>query len=542
MVAVLRIIEVTSMTIQDMKTCLSNTYEIRRTDLILPYEEKKRLLEGKYPTKDLLGNRVISSRMHPVLDTFMANSLDEDYLDATQLRQFSDQLYLEHGLFQEDTMEMREIIEVLRIHLKAGCRYSAETVERLFDYAFDLYLDDPEFYPGPNGTEPLDRQIQAAKRLRRYISQDWAVQCGRICMDQSIMEQLQEELDRRISHIGGVVVLRALLQSEFHPNYDRQMDRFMILRPKRSGSGGRNFMTLPKAAVPVNYLIQIALKHVTPLAGPYRTQVADIRTIKEIARDMMTVLRLSDAESMSDILVPPEQLPNYIQDNAQYDSMCIPFQCDPGFCTWVVEKFYLPFAQKAGLVSIKRTYLPVLRWCLRQQSLYFFKAEDIQHEIGLGLKQVESVLDICSQAAEDVNRDFRSLADDMTAQNYPLIRLPDGSYFQLDPHLSGYAFCECIYRQIKGRVRNFDRNLGVSLELLIKNKLAERKIPFSCGHYTDMEGKDRDCDLILEGTDIILFMEIKKRPLPGKFQQGDSLEIFSGKRQISPHLAIVQRK
>lgn len=192
-------------------------------------------------------------------------------------------------------------------------------------------------------------------------------------------------------------------------------------------------MTLPKAAVPVNYLIQIALKHVIPLAGLYRTQAADIRAIEEIARDMMTVLRLSDAESMSDILISPEQMPDYISDNAQYDSMCIPFQYTPDFCEWVVEKFYLPFAQKAGLVNIKRTYLPVLHWCLRLPPLSLFKAEDIQHEIGLGPKQVKGVLDICSQAAEDVNHDFQSLADDMTAWNYPLIRLSDGSYFQLDP-------------------------------------------------------------------------------------------------------------
>lgn len=115
----------------------------------------------------------------------------------------------------------------------------------------------------------------------------------------------------------------------------------------------------------------------------------------------------------------------------------------------------------------------------------------------------------------------------MTTRNFPLICLRNGMYFQLDPHLSGYAFCECIYQELKKRIRDFDRNLGVSLEALIKGKLRERKISFSCGHYTDMQGRDRDCDLILEGADRILFMEVKKRPLPGKFQQGDSLEIFS---------------
>lgn len=321
MIIILYIVEVADMTIQDTKTCLFNVYEARKADLTLSREERERFLEEKYPVRDLLCDRAISARMRSALDTFTVRSPDEDYLDAMQICRFSDQLYLEHGLFQEDTMGMREIMEVLRSHLKAGCKYSAGMAEKLFDYAFDLYLYDPEFYSGPNGTEPLDRQIRAARHLRRYISQDWTVQYGRIYMDQSTMEELQEELDCRIAQASGYAVLQALFRREFQPCYDARLDHFLILRPKRSGSGGIDFMMLPKAAVPANYLIQLALKYITPMAPFYSTPAANIETIVEIARDMMTVLRLSDAESMSDILVPPEQMPDYISDNAQYHSL-----------------------------------------------------------------------------------------------------------------------------------------------------------------------------------------------------------------------------
>lgn len=157
----------------------------------------------------------------------------------------------------------------------------------------------------------------------------------------------------------------------------------------------------------------------------------------------------------------------------------------------------------------------------------FFKADDIQHGTGPGINQIKGVLDICAQKPENVNQGFRSLANPINASQYPLIQLPDSWYFQMEPHLSGYAFCECIYRQIKSRTRDLDRNLGTPLENIIKGKLGERKIPFTCGSYTDMEGKTRDYDVVLEGTDRILFMEIKKRPLPEEFQQGNSLEIFS---------------
>lgn len=129
----------------------------------------------------------------------------------------------------------------------------------------------------------------------------------------------------------------------------------------------------------------------------------------------------------------------------------------------------------------------------------FFKADGIQHGTGLGINQIKGVLDICAQKLENVNQGFRSLADPINASQYPLIQLPDGWYFQVEPHLSGYAFCECIYRQIKSRTRDLDRNLGIPLENIIKGKLGERKIPFTCGSYTDMEGKTRDYDVVLDG-------------------------------------------
>lgn len=514
------------MTVQDLKICLCSVYNARNVDLMLSREEQLSLLDRKYPVKNHLGDIGIRARVKSVLATFEIESSAQEYLDAVQLRQLTDQLYLEYGMFGTGHLTARDIVRVLRYHLTAGSKYSskAEAVEKLFDYAFDLYLLDPEIYSGPNGDEALDRQVRAAKYLRRFISQDWSIQYGRIVMDKSGMEELQQELERQITRSGGLTVLRALWEKEFLPRYDQQMDRYFILRPKRES---RDYLTLPEAAVPANYLIQLAVKQIVSPIGADLPPASNIGNILKIAQDMMTVLRLSDAENMSDFFVPPKQMPEYITDNAQYDSLCIPFQYTPGFCEWLIERFYLPFAHQAGLTALKRSYLPVVRWCLKQRPLSFFKAEDIRHGTGLGARQIQSVLDICAQKQEDVNRDFRSLADKITTQRYPLIRLPDNTYFQLDPHLSGYAFCECIYRQLKSGIRDFDRNLGIPLEKLIKNKLAEKQMRFSCGHYMDEQGRDRDCDVVLEGTDRILFMEIKKRPLPEKFQQGDDIEIFN---------------
>lgn len=165
-------------------------------------------------------------------------------------------------------------------------------------------------------------------------------------------------LDHLNRQAGGLAVSKALLEIEFNQRYNQKLDRFLILRPKRRD---RDYLTLPREVVPSNYLIQLALRHVVPPVGAYPPQAANIDQIVQITLDMMAALHLTDPEQMSDILALPRDMPEYIADNAQYDSLCISFQYTADFCEWLVEKLYLPFAQKARLVSIKRAYLPVLR-------------------------------------------------------------------------------------------------------------------------------------------------------------------------------------
>ena len=91
------------------------------------------------------------------------------------------------ALLQINTLEMWNITEVLHSHMNAGRRYSGGVMEKLFDYAFDLYLHAPEFYSGPNGTNPWTGRSKRRNVCGNISPKDWTVQAGRIHMDKAII-------------------------------------------------------------------------------------------------------------------------------------------------------------------------------------------------------------------------------------------------------------------------------------------------------------------------------------------------------------------
>ena len=57
----------------------------------------------------------------------------------------------------------------------------------------------------------------------------------------------------------------------------KQLDHFFY-SPSQT-MAGKNFMALPQAAVPINYLIQLALKYIEPPVGKYLPPTANIHVL-----------------------------------------------------------------------------------------------------------------------------------------------------------------------------------------------------------------------------------------------------------------------
>lgn len=518
------------MTTQEMEERLRAVCEMRKDDFAMPPEKRREVLDAKYPVEDVWSQTDLCDRIQSEVNKLAYKPSPQlistsQFFCAADIRRLSDQLYLKQEMFGVEGTRCRNVIEVLRSYVMGALKYPAEVsvVDKLFHCAVDLALTEPSIYEGPNGDELLERQVRAARRLRPYITEEWEILDGQFVVTQTVMEQLQTELERRIARMGGQNLLRQLHQWELQPRYDERLDRYLLVRPKR---GGKDWTKLPQSAIPCNYLIHLALKHLVPPAGVYSLSSRGYDAAISYARDMMTVMNLSNPEGTYEVLLPTDLMIRFITDGSQYDSLCIPFQYSPGFCQFAAEQLYLPFMKQAKLVREARAFPQVLRWCLGLRPMTHFTVEDVKRATGLGSSQIESVLKFCAQDYGQVNRGFCSLGDRAESWDYPLIRLPEGNYLQVDPHFCGYAFCECLYRELKSRIPVFDRKLGLEIERRVKELLDAKSMPYKSGNYRSAAGTQGECDLILEGKHNILFLELKKRPLPEGFQQGDSVEIL----------------
>lgn len=92
-----------------------------------------------------------------------------------------------------------------------------------------------------------------------------------------------------------------------------------------------------------------------------------------------------------------------------------------------------------------------------------------------------------------------------------LIQLDEENYFCLDARMVGYGFYEVLYQVLFEKMGNsLSREQGKLLEKLLYQMFQKKKIPYLAGKYlTEGDLPGRDCDMILDGKDKSMFLEIK---------------------------------
>lgn len=539
---------------KDLAQQFQTVYEARRVDLDLPAEEGLVLLEGKYPEEPSVRVDIrdrISSAIQRLSISKSSGSTSKDFITNVDIGRLYRQIYLEHALFSLWEERCYRLIKNLSIFIIADIRLPVDgnTIAQLFHIGVDLYISGEICSFDYHNTEQLDREVAAAKRLNFVLHTPLQVNYGCMDVDDEAMRDIQTELERRIERTGGQTVLIRLFEEEFTPQYYKPIDRYLMYRQRRSG---QNLNLLPEIQVPCHYLMQLAVKYLFPRIGATKPTGRGYEPIREMARDFLTVLSLTDSNAFVDIMTQTQELPWFIVKNALYESLCIPFQYSPKFCMLLVERLYLPLlkSKQAGYSGLGRALPAVLRWCLGKGSNISFTADRVSKDTGLGMRQIRMVLDVCAQDHTRVNHEYRALRDNTNFRSYPLIKGSSELYYQVDSRFCGYAFCERLYQLLKERIPQLDRRMGPKLETLVKSLLDEKHIPYSSGIYKNGKQVAGECDIVLEGAQKILFLELKKCPLSDHFEQGSDIEIIHsladgmipGQLQALGHRTILERE
>jgi len=480
------------------------------------------------------------------------NHTSEDELDAIEkehngelikcstLRSIITHLQLQDALLNEDHKREEDILGNLLAHLGNAYYYRMEDLEQLFVLAAQFY----EFCLIDTGikrkrvhkaerSDDLKLRIRNAKYLMR-LGYQISVKNGEADILDASEQELVRYFDTSISALGGIWFTKALFEQEIMRKYHKGLERYMIMRDKKS-LGDREKI---KERIPFAYLLQLGMKHLEDinhlLTAKGRQQLYE--EVLRTAKAYLETYNLQGHSTMEDMFSNYEHFPMVLACNMLYEKMCIPRQYHPEYVELLVTKHIGPFYEQ--LSSDKRKfslneYVRVMRYVLgKAMEPVVISLEELEHKLMIPAARLKAVLNEISLVSRDVNKGFCHYLDATNTWQKPLVRMSGNRFFCLDARMSGYAFYEVLYQKVyygydKKQLKKLKEAMGAKLEEVVRGIFEDKKIPFVKGKYKCLgDLPQRDCDMIIEGDKQLLFVEIKKIPLPETYETGDDVAVL----------------
>ena len=443
------------------------------------------------------------------------------------LRDVGKQFYLEYRLIDETLLIPAKIMNTFSAYIAAGLYYPLDetTAIKLFDCATDLYLCVGDAFGWEENNKDLDEICEAVLSFRLKSHEDYEITDGRIFLTPETHDRIHNDFETLIQRIGGQTFLSTMMRYLEDPKnlfYSCDLDRYRIHRNKSTSGKG--------APLPYGYLFQIALKHLGDAPKPLNTNLH----MKIINRSAMylDLLQVYNSNPYADVMLGHEAIPEYVKDNIDFETLCIPQQYRPDFIELVIKHLYIPKAkdERVGPGFYLSKHLPVLvKETLSFPPCSIITVADLHNKTNIKRQIINEFLAHFSQGYQHVNSEFTSSLAPTTTGECPLIDLGDGRYYLLSSHFSGYGFCEKMYSVLKVELVNkgilLDRVLGRDIELLVRKMLDTHSVEYKHGKYT-VGNTVEESDLVIETNDKILFIELKKRPLPDEFEQGKDVYVY----------------
>ena len=348
--------------------------------------------------------------------------------------------------------------------------------------------------------------------------------------EQDSEQCLVAELERRIKELGGMYVIRQLFDREIRARYHEKLGRYLIYRNKISMGEKRHI----KVRIPYQYLLQLSLKFLKTesiFTNAYKER--RYQELIRMAQDYLEVLQLQGYMTWEDVFVDLEDFPYRLAKNLCFEKLCIPRQYHPEFVRLLLQNMLEPFygtgRDKMRVYSF-HNYLEFAIYVMdAAKGPRIFKRQELSERLGISTYKLEQILLDTALDADMVNQDFVYYLDETNSWRKPLVRLDADTYFCLDGRMAGYGFYEVMFQILFAKYgTKFSRKQGEYLEQLVYQMFREKRFPYITGqYYKDGDLAERDCDMILEGKERVMFVEIKKCPLPGSYEKADDVSVLS---------------
>ena len=465
---------------------------------------------------------------------------DGEWVSSGTLRSIIVHLQLLDALYQKNHKREKDIIANLVAYLGNGYYYRVEDLEQLFALATQLYeFCHIEKNSGSMRLYEADKddfvklRVRSAKYLMRcgYVLE---VKNAEIDVPNLSKKNIVNYLDFGIAIVGGMWFITALFKNEIYGKFHKGLERYLIMRDKKSIGSSQKL----KASVPYAYLLQLGMKHLedsSPLITEQGRRV-QYEEILRVASAYLEILNLQGHSIMEDMFYSYEHFPMILSCNMLYEKLCIPRQYHPEYTELLVTKLIGPFYRKLPKDKQKfslENYIEVMRYILKKANgPVLVSEEELLCRLPVSAKQLKEIMRELSYESSKVNEDFAHFLDVTNTWKRPLVHLSSNRYFCLDARLVGFAFYEVLYQLVNNRYdtklkKRFQDDMGTALEKIVRDMFSDKRISFVKGKYSRKgDLPERDCDMIVEGDRHLLFVEIKKMPLPESYETGDDVAVL----------------
>lgn len=374
----------------------------------------------------------------------------------------------------------------------------------------------------------------AGRRLREAGYTIIAVK-DRIDLAPACERRLLFDLDRLAKNIGGLR-LAELLFNELLPHWDSAQMRHHIVRKVSSTGLGQ-----AKPQVPYGLLFNFAAKHSAAHEDAGDTNEAYLQ-LRELATSFAAIYDTQPYVTFDGMFADRESIVSYLQKVAAFDSLFVLPQAHPLHAGRKLRGLLHPFADSIirawGLALEEIASVVDAIMAPEETGPLLFSVESIAGQIGMTHNRAESVLNLLTHDVQPNTKFIDPIRiDEADFADFPLIR--HGRDFLL---LDRSTCAGSVLDGMLSRLRQYgepllNERVGHAFEQFVHSEFSRYGIPGLKGEYVSSEGR-RECDLIVETTDAIVLVELKKKGLTrnARSARSDAIILDLSNAMLLPHV------
>lgn len=365
--------------------------------------------------------------------------------------------------------------------------------------------------------------VGEAAVVLRTLGYHPALRKGAIYLSKEELRDVCERIARAVAIVGGEVFASYVFNPANFSHCAPQHRFHFVRRINPLGQG-------VSPIIPIYYLMQLALK--TPFDTKYSgfEKAAAFSEAVKISTALAAHLDVQPYNAFELMFKGVDTMLSFLQELALYDSLFVPAQLRPADCLTIMDGLAsglsseLELSEGVSLGSALHVAKVLLGAASQRIGPIMITPAAVAKAASIRPREAQSVLDFYSHS-ERSNMDFVLPIDAPDSAFRPLFANGRADYLLIDPSFCSAGFAETLMAALRLIVPEYDAGVGYVVEQILRDQLTEHGVSFVGGTYKI--GKvDGECDIVIETSNRIIFMETKKKPLTRKSRAGSDAHIL----------------